>query len=310
MKLFDLHCDTALKIYTHRQPLADNDLHISVKKTAPFDTYVQIAAIYSRHSLPDEETWEQFLRVSDHFREEIARTPNTALVRDAHELAAAAESGRRTFVFGVEDARLLCGDLTRMDILAQRGVRVLTLCWAGETTIGGSHDTAGPLTDFGRDTVRRAFELGIVPDVSHASRAVTAEAIALGREAGRPVIASHSNSYAVHEHTRNLTDDEFRAITRLGGIVGVSLAPGHLAGGPCGIDAVGAHILRYLELGGEDALCLGCDYDGIPHTPSGLEDVSRLPALAAWLDAHGVPSRTAENIFYNNAFRFAQKNFR
>ena len=32
MKLFDLHCDTAMALYSHMVPLASNNCHISLDK--------------------------------------------------------------------------------------------------------------------------------------------------------------------------------------------------------------------------------------------------------------------------------------
>ena len=309
MKLFDLHCDTALELWLQKQPLGDNPLHISIAKTAPYDAYIQIAAVWSDRRLDDEAAWRQYLAVSDAFAAEIARTPGARLAADADAIAAGAAAGERVFVPAVEDARLLGGDLSRLDTLAARGVRILTLLWGGESIIGGSHKTAAPLTDFGREVVRRCFSLGITPDVSHASRAAAAEVLDLAEAAGRPVVASHSNSYAVFPHSRNLTDAEFRRIAALGGVVGVSLAPNHLTDGPCTADTVAEHMLHDLSLGREDVLCLGCDFDGITHAPEGLKDVSRLGALADALASRGVPPRVIDKIFFENAFRFAQRNF-
>ena len=309
MKLFDLHCDTALELWLQKQPLCDNSLHVSLKKTAPYEAYVQIAAVWSDRRLDDEAAWRQYLAVSDAFAAEIARTPGARLAADAASIAAGAAAGERVFVPAVEDARLLGGDLSRLETLSARGVRILTLLWGGESRIGGAHDTAAPLTPFGREVVRRCFSLGITPDVSHASRAAADEILSLAEAAGRPAVASHSNSYAVFPHPRNLTDAEFARIAALGGVVGISLAPMHLTDGPCTADTVAEHVLHDLSLGGEDVLCLGCDFDGIPAAPEGLGDVSRLGALADALASRGVPPRVVDKIFFENAFRFAQRNF-
>lgn len=49
------------------------------------------------------------------------------------------------------------------------GVRVMTLLWGGDTSIGGSHDTENGLTDFGKAAVEEMAKVGIIPDISHAS---------------------------------------------------------------------------------------------------------------------------------------------
>jgi membrane dipeptidase len=126
---------------------------------------------------------------------------------------------------------------------------------------------------------------------------------------GKPVIATHANAFTVHPHTRNLTDGEFRAIADCGGIVGISLCPEHLTAGSCGIGSVADHIRHYIRLGGEDAVCLGCDFDGIGETPEGLFDVSCLIRLADHLSTAGIPSRMIDKLLFDNAYGFATGNF-
>ena len=178
-----------------------------------------------------------------------------------------------------------------------------------ETCIGVSHDTDKPLTDFGRTVVERCFDLHIIPDVSHASRAVTAEVLQMAKAHGNPIVATHANAFSVHPHTRNLTDGEFRSIADCGGIVGISLCPEHLTAGNCGIESVADHIRHYIRLGGEEAVCLGCDFDGIGETPDGLSDVSCLIRLADHLNTAGIPSRVIDKLFFDNAYGFAVENF-
>lgn len=309
MKLFDLHCDTPYEIYHRHASLQKNDLHISLDKTDAYSTYIQSAAIWSDCRLSNSEAWDAYLVIHEHFKKEMSLNPDTILARNAGDLIRAADTGKRCFVQAVEDARILDGDLSRLDRLREDGIRLLTLCWAGESCIGGSHDTARPLSDFGADVVRRCFEYRITPDVSHASRALTADVLKLANEYGKPVVATHSNAHAVHPHTRNLTDEEFRTIADLGGVVGISLCPQHLTDGACDMDTVVRHIQHYLRIGGEYSLCLGCDFDGIGETPAGLENVSLLTDLADRLNLAGLSPSTIDRIFFDNAYGFAVENF-
>ena len=126
MKLFDLHCDTPYEIAHKRVPLAQNDLHISVDNTAHYSAYIQSAAVWSDCRLSDEEAWEEYLRISEHFAREVANTPHAILGRTAEDLRRAIQTGERCFIPAVEDARILSGDLMRLDILKNNGVRFLT----------------------------------------------------------------------------------------------------------------------------------------------------------------------------------------
>ena len=309
MKLFDLHCDTPYEMAHKNAPLTHNNLHISLEKTAPYSAYIQSAAVWSDCRLSDEDAWQDYLRISQLFLRSVEDCPDAIIARTADDLRRARDTGERCFIPAVEDARILCGDLSRLDVLRSNGVRFLTLTWAGETCIGGSHDTDLPLTDFGRNTVEKCLDLHIVPDVSHASRAVTAEVLQIAKKRKRPVIATHANAYSVHPHTRNLTDEELCAIVGCGGIMGISLCPEHLCTGKCGIDSVADHIRHYIRLGGENSVCLGCDFDGISETPEGLTDISCLTRLADHLNTVGIPSRVVDKLFFDNAYGFAVENF-
>lgn len=306
LKLFDLHCDTASVLFDKKQSLAENALHVDLAKAAHLDTYIQTMAVWTEHRLSDEAAWVRFHDVQSHLKAQLS-DHHIPLIRSGCELTSAAEM-KRGALLAVEDARILAGDLRRLDMLYDCGVRFLTLTWSGETCIGGSHDTDAPLTAFGRAVVERCFSLGIIPDVSHASHRVTAEVLAMAKQAQRPVIATHSNAFTCRQHTRNLTDAEFCAIADSGGVVGISLAPEHLADGDCQISDVVAHIRHYLSLGGEYALCLGCDFDGIDSTPDGLSDLSHLPALAEALSSDGISDNVICRIFFENAYGFTVKN--
>ena len=302
MRLFDLHCDTLTEMRNRGCGIAANDLHISYEKSAAFSPYVQVAAVWSDSSLSDEDCLQRFPQVLSHYGGDF--------ITDRASLEAVAEDGGRGLILAVEGARLLCGDIGNLDYLYSCGVRFLTLTWAHTDIIGGAHGTDTPLTPFGREVVEKCFDLGIVPDVSHASRKVCAEVTDMARHAGKRITATHSNSFSVHNHERNLTDREFSDIISLGGIAGISLAPEHLGCGPVGIGDTVRHILHYISVGGISSVALGCDFDGIGSTPEGLGDISRLPRLYDALVHAGLSEDDADRVFWKNAFDFARDELR
>ncbi|NLK39608.1 MAG: hypothetical protein GX303_05105 [Clostridiales bacterium] len=310
LRLFDLHCDTPYELYKKRLPLDKNTLHVSLDGAAGFFQYAQVAAVWSDYRRTDEEVYFDFWRIAENFKNELQiNSHRAALASTAGDIDTAIESKRAPFILSVEDARLLAGDITRLDALHKAGVRLLTLVWQGESCIGGAFDTDAPLTDFGRAALHRCFELGILPDISHASRPVTDEVIATAKERGKPVVASHSNAYDVCAHRRNLSSQSFTQLLELGGIVGISLAPQHLTDSQdCAIDNILPHIDYYLSLGGEKALCLGCDFDGIDNTPSGIDGIAHLYRLAEALARQNYSDTLIDSIFFTNAYNFFKRN--
>ncbi len=312
MNLFDLHCDTAYELYKKSQPLGSGTCHISLDRAARYGKYGQVMAVWSDKRIDDDTAYHQFHRIADNLlREQDGERDRAALCRTADDLHAAWDTDRAALFLAVEDARLLGGEIDRLPVLAARGVRFLTLTWGGSSCIGGAHDTDEGLTAFGRTVVEECFRLGIVPDISHGSDATMNETLAMAEAAGKPVIATHSNSRAVRNHRRNLTDAQFCAVRDLGGVVGISLCPAHLSDPdqPRDVDAVVRHIEHYLDLGGERTVCLGCDLDGTS-LPDGFAGVQDLKKIAEALAIRGHSDKLIDDICCGNAVRFVEKNLK
>lgn len=296
LSLFDLHCDTAYEMHRQRQALAQNTLAVSLQKAAAFDRYVQVMAHWTDPMLDDEEGWLAFHAMLENLK-------NDPTVRNPVE-------SFPTLLLSVEDARILCKIPERVDMLYSLGVRILTPLWKGETCIGGSHDTESGLTDFGRDALSRAAELGMILDISHASEKSASEIFEIAARAKRPVIASHSNAFALCPASRNLRKWQIRKILDCDGVIGINLHRYFLtADGNATIDHILSHVAYFLENGAEDHLALGCDMDGCA-LPEEIPDLSRLPLLAEAMMRANYTEKLIEKIFYENAYSFAQKYLR
>ena len=312
LSLFDTHCDTAYELYHQGVHLGTNDsCHISLDKAACYDRYAQYYAVWSNRRLDDETCWEHFLKIAANFKTELATIPDKAVqVASAAELEAAVANGKHAAMLAVEDARLTAGKLERLDEMKALGVTYLTLLWGGDTCVGGSHNTENGLTDFGKALARRSFELGIIPDVSHASEQSVDDLLPIAYEFGKPFIATHSNAYSLYGHTRNLRDRHFAAIKELGGIVGVSLCPSHLTDTslrPATAEDVFAHVDYYLSIGGEDMVGFGADWDGTD-LPEGFSGVQDLTQVAEIMGRHNYSDELIHKIYWKNFYDFALRN--
>ncbi len=308
MQLFDLHCDTPYRLLSRKQHLSENNLHISLGKVEKYENYGQVAAVCAEYKKDDATAFARFLEISDNFFRELDENSDRAvLCRNGADIKAAWNAGKAAYILSVEDARILEGDISRLDFLYERGVRVITLMWAGSTIIGGSHNTEDGLTEFGKRVVARCCELGIIPDVSHASAASVDDTAAIVAEYKRPFIASHSCAYSLYGHTRNLRDRHIDAVIAAGGLIGQSLCRSHLAPDGAGVEDVVKHIEYYLSRGAGNNLALGCDLDGTD-LPDGIEDVRDLMKIVDPLLLDGVTEEQIEKIFWRNAYDFAVGN--
>ena len=314
LSLIDLHCDTLCEIERKKSSLLENDLDVSLQTVAHYAHYAQFFASWCSHRLDDNQGYERFLRMADYLDAQLAIPEISARmvkVTSGEQLDAAWAQNKHAAILAIEDARILAGDISRLDVLAERGVRYATLQWGGETCIGGSHDTQMGLTDFGKAVTRRCFELGIVPDLSHTCAQSAQDAIDIAMACGKPVIASHSNAYSIYSHSRNLRDEHFAAIRDLGGLVGLNFFRGHLCDSdqhPATVSDLVIHLEHFLSMNGEDTVAIGGDWDGA-RLPEGFSTSGDAPKLAAELCRLGYSEQLIHKLFYGNAQAFIRKNF-
>ena len=265
--LFDLHCDTLLCAYDSKKNIYNCNLHISLDKVNIFSPYVQVAAIWSDYRLSDDEAFVKAVNVIKFYSELglnfIAKPTNKTI---------------NGFILGIEDAKLLNNDISRLDTLFSLGLRVLTLNWRDVSCIGGGYNTSFGLTEFGKLVVKRCAQLNIIIDLSHSSPEVFYDVLSLKNKYNFTPIASHSNSFSVCSHKRNLTDEQFQALINAKSIVGLSLVNEFL-GSDSNLKNIIKHTEHFLSLGGENTLALGCDFDGTTNLPSGITSISDLSKL-------------------------------
>ncbi len=200
-------------------------------------------------------------------------------------------------VIGVEGTDAL-SDPNDLLWLHETGVRVVGLSWNYGTKFAASCMSKKDygLTDLGEELVRLANEIGVLIDVSHASRQASLEAASVSR---RPVIATHSNALALKQHPRNLDDETLRALARTGGVIGITSIPDTL---PDPSVKGMAEVARYVgELVGWEHVALGTDFLGLERYPAGFSDLSDLGALAELLGPR------ADDVLWRNAMRVLEE---
>ena len=289
MKLFDLHCDTATEAFKAGRHLNECTLPF---KTMPYEKWTQAMAFFL-HDNRREAGWQYFLDAWDYYNADKIEscpgfvdygTPNA----DFRLLPA------------IENCGWICDDEARVDELAQMGIRMMSLCWNGDTPLcGGSHGEGSGLTPQGVRVIKRMEQNGLVLDVSHASDATFDD---ICRAAEMPFVASHSNARAVCNHRRNLTDDRIREVCRRGGLIGINFFTMflHETQKDRPYELVCAHLERIFELGGEKVAAMGSDFDGAPVAPELQENLCGL--YQAVCDRFG--KQQADAVFYDNADAF------
>jgi membrane dipeptidase len=221
---------------------------------------------------------------------------------------AAGETRLVTTWLSFEGAEAVDGSVEGLAPWAARGVRLFGLVHSEHNrlaTSSGEPSHGRGLSAEGREFASNVLELGGVLDVSHASDESADQLIAMARERGKPIVASHSNARALAAHPRNLTDAQIRAIAASGGVVGVNFHGRFLvpATGQATLDDVVKQIRYLVRVGGAHVVAIGSDFEGGIRPAAGLENASRYRDLAKALRRAGFDGPTVRRMLSDNALR-------
>ncbi|MGM9592482.1 MAG: dipeptidase [Oscillospiraceae bacterium] len=296
--LFDCHCDTAVRARLTGRGLRDNSLHLDLMRLKKFSPAAQVFAVCTETL---DEPQEKASAVIRYFKEQIEMNSDIVkLCLNSHDIISATGGGKIAVLLSVEGAEQI-GDIEMAYAL---GVRIVHITWNLDNELCGSAMGSGAgLSENGRTFVKKAQKLGIMLDMSHISEQGFWDVLEVSR---KPVIAGHSNAKALCPAQRNLSDEQFVALKNQGGGAGINLYPDFLGLGR-DIDAVFAHIEHFMALGGEKAVFLGCDLDGIDEMPKGIHGVQDLGKIYEVLLRHNYPESLVRDIFFNNIMNIMEK---
>ena len=296
--LFDCHCDTGARAREHGEKLRRNRMQLDLERLSHYSPAGQVFAVCAA----DDAEPVKFADVSiAFFLEQIKENSDIVkLCLNFRDILSAEKEGKIAALLSIEGAE----QISDIDEAYGQGVRIVHMTWNHDNALcGAAMDSGAGLTQEGKSFVLRAQQLGIMLDMSHVSECGFWDTLSIST---RPVIAGHSNARAVCNVTRNLTDAQFTALVKQGGGAGINLYPEFLGLGR-DIDAVFAHIEHFMSLGGERAVFLGCDLDGIEQMPKGISGVQDLGRIYEALLRHNYPERLARDIFRNNILRVMEK---
>ena len=302
LSLFDGHCDTILHCWESGESMGHSSGAVDLARGGQYRRYCQFFAIFTMDDMvlgksahqAYEEQYALFCRQIRAHETLAAHCTSGAEAKKAHA------EGKIAAFLSVEGAHSLNCSLDELRLAYDRGVRAVNLTWNNPNLLSGTNceEPERGLSELGREFVREMQRLGMLVDVSHLSDPGFWDVIGLAK---RPIIASHSNARALCPHSRNLTDEQFTAIIKNQGVVGLNLCR-EFVGGREDIDALAAHLEHFLALGGERTVALGGDLDGC--TPvKGVEDVAGWIRFYERLLQLNYKESVLEDLFFNNLMR-------
>jgi membrane dipeptidase len=304
----------------------------------------QFWSVYTPSGWAPEHAVAGALQRIDELRTLVRRhSDRLELAWSADDVERIARDGRVASLIGVEGGHMIAGSLGILRILAELGMRYLTLThnddtpWADSGTGKREH---GGLTRFGKDVVSELNRLGVLVDLSHTSEDTMQQAIAAS---AAPVIFSHSSARALCDVGRNVPDAVLSLVAKNGGVVMVTFVPWFLT--PAGAAAnaegwaevkrirerhpddekarsdafasyfrehpaprttssdVADHIDHVRNVAGIEHIGIGSDFDGSTSMPADLGDVSTYPVLFAELARRGYSEEDLAKIAGRNVLR-------
>jgi membrane dipeptidase len=228
----DTHVDIPLDFATPAVDPKSADLQVNLEKmrrggldAAFFIVYVgQTARTPENYAQAQKDAMRKFEAI--HRMAEVLYPDEIGIAYTPSDVERLAGSGKLVAAIGIENGYVIGKDLDLLDKYYRLGARYMTLVHNGHNDIGDSAqpraalgdgpEEHGGLSDFGRAVVARMNDLGIMVDISHASKKTALDAIRASRA---PVIASHSGVAAVAQHARNLDDESLLALKDNGGVV-------------------------------------------------------------------------------------------
>jgi membrane dipeptidase len=212
--------------------------------------------------------------------------------------------------------------------------------WADSSTAPPEHNG---LTEFGKDVVREMNAIGMIVDISHVSDKTFYDAltvsskpviashsscrsmtdhprnmsddmlVALGKNGGVVGVNFYSaflNQQDAAEGMKRISKSNTVAPTETGAALDEYDVKAHVETGNirprvgyAKLDDAVACIDHIAKLIGVEHVGIGSDFDGIPIVPQGLEDISKMPALAAALMRMGYSASDVRKIMGGNFMR-------
>ncbi len=207
-------------------------------------------------------------------------------------------------ILSCEGGEMFAGSLEKLaEFDGDSRLRMIALTWNYENEIGypAKSGSGEKLKPFGRELLAEMDRRGILADVSHLNDAGFWEVC---EHTALPPIASHSDCRWLRNRERNLTKDMARAIIERRGFIGVNFYTNFLVERePATLDDVVRHIDALYELGAEDVVGFGSDFDGIESWPEGLGDPTGFPALLSRLAARGYSQVQLQKLAGGNLWR-------
>lgn len=237
--------------------------------------------------------------------------PGRVFCADAAATEEAKAAGKLAVLSAVENGYAMGEDLSRLAQWKSLGAIYVTLTHNGHNLLadsaipradlGDGSALHGGLSALGRQAIAEMNRVGLLVDVSHASREAMLQAAAVSRT---PVVATHACCRALCDHPRNLDDAQLDALRDVAGLVQITAVSSFLRRGAK--EATAADYVDHVDYAvrriGIEHVGMSSDFDGggwLTDWP----DAARSRAVTAELLRRGYGAREIALLWSGNFLR-------
>ncbi len=305
MKYIDLHCDTAYRMLNENLELKDSICKVTLDKLKKGEAFSQIFAFFIDLEEIKRSPFEEFHKMYNNFMKEINKNKDKIeVIKDTKRLDSIENDSKIGAILSIEEGEVLEGDINNVSKVSDLGIKIITLTWNYENTIGYPNYNFKfkdkGLKDKGIEIVKEMEKYNIIPDASHLSDGGFYDLLRICK---KPFIATHSNAREIKNHPRNLTDDMIKKLSEKGGVMGLNFCSDFVGESKITkIDDLVKHATHIKNVGGIDVLSLGSDFDGIENEVE-IKDTSEMNKLYYALKKERFTDDEIEKVFYKNIIR-------
>ena len=261
----DTHCDTPMFFPKGINFLQrDSNILVDLPKMTEGHQDATIMVAYIPQKYDEGSPKEYADSIFDKIGQIVNSAPDLlALAQTEEDIIQNKKIGKKSILLGIENGLAIEEKIENLQHFANRGIVYMTLCHNGDNLICDSakgNNTYGGVSEYGEKVIHEMNRLGIMVDLSHSGEKSFYDALEISRS---PIVCSHSNCRALCDHPRNLTDDQLRAIARIGGVAHTTFYPGFLCknGEASILDGI-THLEHAIKIMGIDHVGIGTDFDG------------------------------------------------
>ncbi len=297
MKVADAHCDTLTAFEDN--PFFSAKSHWNLDKFQSVGGLLQFFAIFTPERINGDSALAFAFRHIGNF---LAKKPdNVVHVESKADL----DENKVNILLSLEGASPIVNDINNLYAFYKAGIRAMTLTWNHRNFVGdGVYEEYG-LTNFGKDIVKEMDKIGMIIDVSHLNVNGFDDVC---KATDKAFIASHSNSNSICPVPRNLFDYQIQEIINRKGFIGINLYSEFLGNNDENLSLKFVrHVEHFLNLGAEDIIGFGADYDGIDASPFiGVETYPEMIELL--IRELNLGDDIIEKFSYKNLYNFVANN--